>query len=64
VGSQHTENACSTVSKNIPESAEVYVSHVYPLKTMEKTEFLTNLHYGCEDPKKDHDLNLTASLNL
>jgi len=48
VGSQHAENACSSVSKNIPESAEVYESS----KTLEKTEFLTNLYYGCENPKK------------
>jgi hypothetical protein len=37
--SQHAENACSSVSKNIPESAEVYAGHVYPSKTLEKTEF-------------------------
>jgi hypothetical protein len=48
----------------IPESAEVYASHVYPSKTLEKTKFLINLYYGCANPKKDHDLNLTAALNL
>jgi hypothetical protein len=35
-----------------------------PQKHWKKTEFLINLYYSCENPKKDHDWNLTASINL
>jgi len=35
-----------------------------PQKHWKKTEFLINLYYGCENPKKDHNVNLTASINL
>jgi hypothetical protein len=35
-----------------------------PQKHWEKTAFLINVYHGCENPKKDRDLNLTASLNL
>jgi hypothetical protein len=35
-----------------------------PQEHCEKTAFLINIYYGCENPKKDHDLNLTSSINL